>query len=90
MRDLESRVGTPAMERAFKLYYARWKFRHPSIADLREALIDGTGDRVAVEQAFAQQVYATRTVDDSIDSFTSEEDAAALGLHRKRAASARC
>jgi hypothetical protein len=73
MRDLESRVGTPAMERAFKLYYARWKFRHPSIADLREALIEGTGDRVAVEQAFAQQVYATRTVDDSIASFTSTE-----------------
>jgi len=73
MRDLESRVGTPAMERAFKLYYARWKFRHPSVADLRQALIDGTGDRIAVEQAFAQQVYATRTVDDSIDSFTSTQ-----------------
>lgn len=73
MRDLEARVGKAAMERAFKLYYARWKFRHPSIADLRAALVEGTGDRVAVEQAFAQQVYATRTVDDSIDKFSSEE-----------------
>jgi hypothetical protein len=73
MRDLEARVGTPALERAFKLYYARWKFRHPSIADLREALIEGTGNRTAVEQVFAQQVYATHTVDDRIDDFKSVE-----------------
>ena len=73
MRDLEARVGTPALERAFKLYYSRWKFRHPSIADLREALIEGTGNRAAVEQVFAQQVYATHTVDDRIDGFRSVE-----------------
>lgn len=73
MHDLEQRVGTPAMERAFKLYYARWKFRHPSIADFREALIEGTGKREMVEQAFAQQVYATRKVDDSIAQFSSKE-----------------
>ncbi len=73
LRDLEARVGTPAMERAFKLYYARWKFRHPSVADLREALIDGTGNRVAVEHAFDQQVYAARAVDDRIDTLASEE-----------------
>jgi hypothetical protein len=73
MRDLEARVGTPALEKAFKLYYARWKFRHPSIADLREALIEGTGNRAAVEQVFAQQVYATHTIDDRIDGFKSVE-----------------
>ena len=73
MRDLEARVGTPALENAFRLYYARWKFRHPSIADLREALIEGTGNRAAVEQVFAQQVYATHTIDDRIDGFKSVE-----------------
>jgi hypothetical protein len=73
MHDLEQRVGTPALERAFKLYYARWKFRHPSIADFREALIEGTGQRQAVEQAFAQQVYATRKVDDRIAQLSSKE-----------------
>lgn len=73
MHDLEQRVGTPALERAFKLYYARWKFRHPSIADFRDALIEGTGKREMVEQAFAQQVYATRKVDDSIAQFSSKE-----------------
>jgi hypothetical protein len=73
MHDLEQRVGTPALENAFKLYYARWKFRHPSVADFREALAEGTGRRDAVEQAFAQQVYATRKVDDSIARFGSSE-----------------
>lgn len=73
MHDLEESVGKPALERAFKLYYARWKFRHPSIADLREALIEGTGRRDVVERAFAQQVYATRKVDDSIAQFSSKE-----------------
>lgn len=73
MHDLEARVGTPAMEKAFKLYYERWKFRHPSIADFRQALIDGTGRPDVVEQVFAQQVYATATVDDSIAHFSSDE-----------------
>jgi hypothetical protein len=66
MRDLEAAVGTPALERAFKLYYARWKYRHPSIADLREALIEGTGQRATVERIFANQVYDVHPVDDSI------------------------
>ncbi|MFT4257791.1 MAG: M1 family metallopeptidase [Pseudoxanthomonas sp.] len=73
MRDLEARVGTPAMERAFKLYYRRWKFRHPGVADLREALAEGTGQREAVEQVFAQQVYATRAVSDQIANLSSRE-----------------
>ncbi len=73
MHDLEARVGTPALERAFKLYYARWKFRHPSVADLEQALIEGTGQREAVEQIFAQQVYGVGKVDDSISAFSSNE-----------------
>ncbi|MDQ3229215.1 MAG: M1 family metallopeptidase [Pseudomonadota bacterium] len=73
LRDLEDRVGTPAMERAFKLYYQRWKFRHPSFADFREALAEGTGRRAAVEQAFAWQVYGSQKIDDSITSFSSDE-----------------
>ncbi|MFC7302060.1 M1 family metallopeptidase [Cognatiluteimonas weifangensis] len=73
MRDLEAAVGTPALERAFKLYYARWKFRHPSIADLRQALIEGTGQRATVERIFAQQVYGVQPVDDRIAAFSSNE-----------------
>jgi len=73
MHDLEQAVGKEALERAFKLYYARWKFRHPSVADFRDALIEGTGQRETVERIFAQQVYATRKVDDSIAEFSSKE-----------------
>ncbi len=73
MRDLEAQLGTPAIEKAFKDYYATWKFRHPSIADLRESLAVSTGRRDVVERVFAQQVYATRKVDDRIERFTSTE-----------------
>jgi hypothetical protein len=73
MRDLEAQVGTEALERAFKLYYDRWKFRHPSIADFREAMIEGTGQRETVERLFAHQVYGVGKIDDSIASLTSVE-----------------
>jgi hypothetical protein len=73
MHDLEAQLGKNAIERAFKAYYARWKFRHPSIADLRESLADATGARTLVERVFAQQVYATGKVDDRIAEFASEE-----------------
>ena len=74
MHDLEARIGREAMERGFKEYYRRWKFRHPGIADLREALADGSGQRAAVEQVFAQQVYATAKVDDRVAELRSEEE----------------
>lgn len=73
MRDLEERIGKPALERAFKEYYRLWKFRHPSIADLRETLAEASGQREVVEQVFAQHVYAANKVDDRIAKLTSEE-----------------
>ncbi|HEY0064052.1 MAG TPA: M1 family metallopeptidase, partial [Telluria sp.] len=74
MRDLEERIGKEATERAFKEYYKRWKFRHPSIADLRESLAEASGRRAEVEAVFAQQVYATAKVDDRVDAFSSTEE----------------
>ncbi|RZA15915.1 MAG: M1 family peptidase, partial [Lysobacteraceae bacterium] len=59
MRQIEALVGTPAMERAMKLYYARWKFRHPSLADLREALAEGTGQPAIVNAQFDAFIYGT-------------------------------
>ena len=73
LRDLEARIGSAAMERGFKEYYRRWQFRHPSIADLREALADGSGARAAVEDVFARQVFATSRVDDRVSALSSEE-----------------
>jgi len=82
MHDLEEAVGTEAMERAFRLYYERWKFRHPGIADLREALAEGTGQRARVDAAFEQQVYAVHKLDDAVDAFTSEEELPLAGTQQ--------
>ncbi|NGZ85237.1 M1 family metallopeptidase [Duganella sp. SAP-35] len=73
MRDLEARIGKEATERAFKEYYRRWKFRHPSVADLRETLAEASGQRAIVEQVFAQQIYKVARIDDRIEEFDSEE-----------------
>ena len=74
MRDLEEQIGKATMERAFKEYYRRWKFRHPSVADLRETIADVSGQRALVEKVFAQQVYQVSKVDDRVDKFTSKEE----------------
>jgi hypothetical protein len=74
MRDLEERTGKEAMERSIKEYYKRWKFRHPSIADLREVLAETSGQRAVVEAVFAQQVYQVAKVDDRLDAITSIEE----------------
>ncbi|MBB3119550.1 M1 family metallopeptidase [Pseudoduganella violacea] len=81
MLDLEKEIGKEALERGFKEYYRLWKFRHPSIADLRETLAETTGQRKTVERVFAQQVYAVSKVDDSIDSLSSEEVLPQPGSH---------
>jgi hypothetical protein len=85
MRDLEARVGKAKMERAFKEYYRRWKFRHPSIADLRETLAEVTGQRAVIEDAFARQVYAVTPVDDRIGDLSSTEQLPLPGMRDRQA-----
>ena len=81
MHQIEDMVGTPAMERAMKLYYERWKFRHPSLADLREALAEGTGKRDIVEANFNAFVYGTGIADDRVSSIKNEEILPLPGYH---------
>ncbi|HET6631173.1 MAG TPA: M1 family metallopeptidase [Rhodanobacteraceae bacterium] len=73
MHDLEARLGAAAMGKGMKLYYQRWKFRHPSAADLRDALAEGSGKPDIVNAIFEQQVWGTAKVDDSIASLDSDE-----------------
>ena len=84
MRDLEARIGRVPMERAFKEYYRRWKFRHPSIADLRETLAEVTGRRAVIEDAFNRQVYAVTPVDDRIGDLSSAEQLPLPGLRDRQ------
>ena len=79
LHDLEQRIGRDALERAFKVYYERWKFRHPAIADLRDVLAEVSGQPAAVDAAFALHVYAANKVDDRVESLVSEEVLPLLG-----------
>jgi hypothetical protein len=71
--DLEKRLGGDALARGMKLYYKRWHHRHPSDADLRQALADGSGQADLVNEWFAQQVFANEPIDDRVESVESQE-----------------
>jgi hypothetical protein len=43
MATLERLLGTPAMDRALRLYADRWRFRHPTTRDFVAAVNDSTG-----------------------------------------------
>ena len=73
MHDLEERLGHDVMERAFRSYYQRWRFRHPSVADLRAALIDSSGDAKNVNEIFDQYVYGTAHIDDRISAIDTRQ-----------------
>jgi hypothetical protein len=74
MHDLEKLLGGDAIARGMKLYYARWHHRHPSAADLREALADAAPEhRDTIRAWFDQQVYSADLVDDAVDEVESEE-----------------
>lgn len=73
MHDLEERLGKDVTEKAFKQYYATWRFRHPSVADLQATLSEVSGKPEVVAQVFAQFVYGTDRIDDRVSDFTSEE-----------------
>jgi hypothetical protein len=86
LRDLEARIGKDAIERGFKEYYKRWKFRHPSLADLRETLAETSGQRAAVEAAFAQQVVGVARIDDRVHAFSSREEVPQPGTRQVKGA----
>lgn len=82
MHDLEERLGKDVTERAFREFYRRWRFRHPSAADLRATLIDVSGDAKDVDDIFEQYVYGTAHVDDRVASIDSDEVLPTAGTTR--------
>lgn len=83
MHDLEERLGKPALERAFRLYYQRWRFRHPSVADFRAALVDSSGDARDVDAIFNQYVYGTAFIDDKVADIDAFEVLPPAGMFWK-------
>jgi len=73
MHDLEERLGKPVLERAMHEYYRRWRFRHPSAADLRATLAEVSGNSQAVDEIFDQYVYGTAQIDDRVASIDTVE-----------------
>ncbi|MBT2143099.1 MULTISPECIES: M1 family metallopeptidase [unclassified Rhodanobacter] len=73
MHDLEECLGKPALERAMHEYYRRWRFRHPSSADLRATLAEVSGNPKAVNAIFDQYVYGTAQIDDRVASIDTAE-----------------
>nr|WP_240734092.1 M1 family metallopeptidase [Dyella soli] len=73
MHDLEERLGKDVMERAFREYYRRWHFRHPSVADLRAVLIEVSGDARNVNDIFDHYVYGTARIDDRVEAIDNQE-----------------
>lgn len=81
MHDLEELIGRQDLEKAFKAYYAQWKFRHPSIADFRAVLIESSGQADIINRVFESQVYNVERVDDRIVEIDSFEITPQLGMH---------
>ncbi|MCD2340359.1 M1 family metallopeptidase [Ideonella azotifigens] len=81
--ELETLIGSEALARSFKIYYDRWKFRHPAIGDLQAALIEGSGKPEVVNRIFEQQVYAAQKVDDRVSKLVSEEERPQPGTVQK-------
>jgi hypothetical protein len=73
MHDLEAALGGDVLARGMRLYYERWRFRHPSTADLREALVDAGGDRAVVERWFEEQVHGAAPVNDRVVEVSARE-----------------
>jgi hypothetical protein len=72
--DLEKRIGREVLERGFREYYRRWRFRHPSTADLEKALEDTAGDQApVVRQWFEEQIYAGTPIDDRVETVEATE-----------------
>jgi hypothetical protein len=73
MRDLEHQLGKTVLEKAFRDYYSRWKFRHPSVADFEQSLIESSGQQKPIKTVFDQVVYGAVKIDDAVDGVRSEE-----------------
>jgi hypothetical protein len=71
--DLEALLGDDALGRGMKLYYARWHHRHPTTADLRDALAEGSGQAGLVNEWFEKHVYGDEAIDDRVVTVASHE-----------------
>ena len=71
MSTLERLIGTPAMNRALRLYADRWKFKHPTTRDWMAAVNDATGQDW--KWFFERTFYSSGAVDYAVEEAVSEK-----------------
>jgi hypothetical protein len=71
--DLGELLGDDVLARAMRAYYDRWKFRHPSTADLRASFEEASGRKDVVDAWFDAQVYGAQPMDDRVELVESTE-----------------
>lgn len=72
LRDLEARIGAPAVDRAFRAWRRSARAGYPDTGQVRWLMADASGDAEVFQRAFAI-IDAGLPVDDRIVRFTSEE-----------------
>ncbi|HEY6065933.1 MAG TPA: M1 family metallopeptidase, partial [Thermoanaerobaculia bacterium] len=77
MATLERLLGTPAMNRALRLYADRWRFKHPTTADWIAAVNDATGRDW--RWFFDRTFFSSGAVDYAVEEATSEKAVAPKG-----------
>lgn len=70
---LDHRLAEGELARGMRAYVMRWRFRHPSTADLEQVLAENTTQPEIVHETFADFIYGTSAIDDSVVSVSSRE-----------------
>ena len=81
LATLERLLGTPAMDRALRLYADRWRFRHPTTRDFIAAVNDSTGHDWS--WFFDRTFYSSGIVDYAVAEAESEPAKPPRGLFEK-------
>jgi hypothetical protein len=63
---LQHRLAPGELDAGMRAYVQRWRFRHPSVADLEQALAEHTTQPEVVHEMFARFVYETSALDDRV------------------------
>jgi hypothetical protein len=83
--DLGTLAGEEVIARGFREYFRRWRFRHPSTADLEEALADSAGEKgPLVRRWFAEQVYDAVPIDDRVEHIETAEEVPRAGMTMRK------
>ncbi len=81
LATLESLIGTNVMDRALRLYFERWRFRHPRTRDFIATVNEVTGGDWT--WFFARTFYGSDDVDYAVEKAVSTAAAVPRGLFEK-------